>query len=231
MSQGSWRVACGLGALVLLWVIVYWWTPAPSRSIAFEAPREFEEAAAREATAREPQPPLEVEVATSSTRSSSSVPTDTPTRSGVEPPSFYMHTVVKGDSALSIAKKYYGSGDQWQAVMHANPKTDFQHLRAGMRVRVPVDPRNVQGRARPGQSEAKESTERAPRGPADGKTASGVTYQVVSGDTLTGLAHRFYGRAALWRIIVDANREALGEDGSRLRAGMTIVIPPTPAEP
>ncbi len=198
MTTGSLRLALGVGALAVLWVLVYWWTPTePKPSIAFQSPP----VESPEPVVEAPPPPADE-------------PKSEPERPAVVPPTFYEHTVERGDTAQSIAKKYYGTSEHWQAVMRANPKTDFQHLRAGLVVRVPVDPKNVQGVG-------------APDTPRE-ESPHGIEYVVEKGDTLTGLAFRFYGRASVYQWIIDANKEALGPDGSKLKAGMKIVIPPAP---
>jgi nucleoid-associated protein YgaU len=51
---------------------------------------------------------------------------------------------------------------------------------------------------------------------------------VKTGDTLSDIANEIYGRAGLWTVIRDANRDAVGDDGSRLRPGMVLKIPPAP---
>ncbi len=51
-----------------------------------------------------------------------------------------------------------------------------------------------------------------------------VAYTVKPGDTLSAIALRFYGDAAEWRLIFQANRGGLRRP-SDLRAGMHIVIP------
>lgn len=203
IMQGSTRLAIGVAALALLWVIVYWWTPAgsPRPSIAFQNP---------------PSPPEEQEMTTSAAPPALTTPARP--AGAIIPPTFYQHTVVRGDTAETISRQYYGTARHWRAVMHANPKTDFQHLRPGLVVRVPVDPANIQGKP------ATESA--ATTGGAE--PVRGFEYVVQKGDTLSELAQRFYGRATAWGWIVDANRQSLGDDGRKLRAGMTIIIPPAP---
>ena len=59
------------------------------------------------------------------------------------------------------------------------------------------------------------------------KTASNEKYEiyhVVSGDTLTKIATKFYGDSARWDIIYDANKDTL-RSPSDLKVGQTIVIP------
>ena len=50
------------------------------------------------------------------------------------------------------------------------------------------------------------------------------TYVVQEGDTLYKIALRFYGRVAAWRLIRDANKTLISNDG-RVRAGQTITLP------
>lgn len=50
------------------------------------------------------------------------------------------------------------------------------------------------------------------------------TYQVVEGDTLYGVAKRFYGTITVWKKIRDANKALISAD-NRLRVGDTIVLP------
>lgn len=48
-------------------------------------------------------------------------------------------------------------------------------------------------------------------------------YQVVEGDTVDGIAYKFYGDAALWWCIMDANREFMSE--LEIKPGVTLQIP------
>lgn len=50
------------------------------------------------------------------------------------------------------------------------------------------------------------------------------TYVVQEGDTLYRIAVRFYGRLSAWKMIRDANKTVISNDG-RVRAGETIVLP------
>jgi nucleoid-associated protein YgaU len=50
------------------------------------------------------------------------------------------------------------------------------------------------------------------------------TYTVKKGDTLTGIAHHFYGRASASREILDANRGVL-KDADHIREGQVLRIP------
>ena len=48
---------------------------------------------------------------------------------------------------------------------------------------------------------------------------------VQRGETLSGLARRYYGNPGKWRVIYDANRGAIGHDSNRLMVGTQLVIP------
>lgn len=206
MTQGSFRLALGVAALAAIWIIVYWWTPsAPRPSIAFQPPPQLPN------TILDPQP-------SPADPAHADEPAPSKPKPGVTPPTFYQHKVARDDTAQSISKRYYGTSAQWQAVMRANPKTDFQHLRIGMTIRVPVDPKNIQGLADKPAPTDSDSTPATP----------GIDYVVEKGDTLTGLAFRFYGRASVYQWIIDANSEQLGADGSKIQPGMKIIIPPAP---
>ena len=50
------------------------------------------------------------------------------------------------------------------------------------------------------------------------------TYVVEDGDTLFGVAKRFYGSVQAWKAIRDANKAVISSD-NRLKAGDTIVLP------
>jgi len=50
------------------------------------------------------------------------------------------------------------------------------------------------------------------------------TYTVVSGDSLSKIARRFYGNANQWRTIFDANRDQM-DDPDLIHPGQTLKIP------
>ena len=50
-------------------------------------------------------------------------------------------------------------------------------------------------------------------------------YEVVSGDTLGGIAKRFYGKASLYPKIFEANRDIL-DDPNKIKVGQKLRIPP-----
>jgi len=50
-------------------------------------------------------------------------------------------------------------------------------------------------------------------------------YYVAKGDGLQAIAQKMYGKASMWKIIQDANKETIGERGI-LKIGQRLVIPP-----
>ena len=52
-------------------------------------------------------------------------------------------------------------------------------------------------------------------------------YEVVKGDTLAGIAQKYYKAGKYWRLIADANKAAL-PDPAKLKIGMRIKIPQPP---
>jgi tetratricopeptide (TPR) repeat protein len=63
-----------------------------------------------------------------------------------------------------------------------------------------------------------------PNRPTPTPAVAGRRHVVVKGDTLMGLAHRYYGNRSRWRDIVDANRDTL-RGPEDLKIGMELKIP------
>lgn len=62
--------------------------------------------------------------------------------------------------------------------------------------------------------------------PAKQPPKSHQTFYVVrSGDTLSGIAARFYGHASEWQKIYSANQHVIGSNPNRIRPGMRLLIP------
>jgi len=83
-----------------------------------------------------------------------------------------------------------------------------------------VDTENTINRIR-----VKEAPAAKPTSPLPGPKADEVTtYVVQSGDTLSALAQRFYGKASLYRKIFDANRDILNNP-DLIKVGQKLRIP------
>lgn len=59
---------------------------------------------------------------------------------------------------------------------------------------------------------------------ANSTAAGGRSYTVQPGDTLSGIAQKFYGRAGEYNKIFQANRDKL-TDADHIRPGQELVIP------
>ena len=59
---------------------------------------------------------------------------------------------------------------------------------------------------------------------ADFSVQSGLTYDVVSGDTLSGIAERFYGDSNAYQKIFDANKDQL-RDPDKIKVGQKLRLP------
>ena len=91
---------------------------------------------------------------------------------------------------------------------------EADEMSAGSSILPAQTPEDVARREK--RSEAKDVKPAAPARPE--------TYVVQEGDTLYGIAKRFYGRLSAWKTIRDANKAQISAD-NRLRAGETIKLP------
>lgn len=230
MGNASTRLAVAALALVFVWVFVYWRTEVTPDDTSVR----FGPNPADARPSDEPTSPLPESVIIERGPVTPPVPLPTPEPqqpeaepipSGIIPPSFYEYVIQQGDTAQSISARFYATPARWDAVMRANPRIDFSRVRAGRTIRVPIDPDNIQGipAPEPADPDADDKPAAAPQTPPQP-----MEYLVRPGDTLSGIASKVYGRSSLWTVIRDANRDRVGEDGTRLRAGTTIYIPPNP---
>lgn len=145
-------------------------------------------------------------------------------RTVVIPPKFREYTVAKGDVSFEvIAQRVYGDRRFASAISRANPFVTPNKLVVGRTVlRIPEDPTNTQGKvveiAAGSSNQANKKTE-----PTE-KAASGRTYVTKSGDTLSSISKQFYGKAAMWKKIADANRAVL-PDPAKVKPGLELTIP------
>jgi len=96
--------------------------------------------------------------------------------------------------------------------MNPPNKPDFSNVKSG--VSSTEQERPDFGNVRSGVSSTEEQRGGTPR-----------TYTVVAGDTLSGIAKRFYGKASKWRAIHAANRERV-PDPDRIYPGQVLELPP-----
>lgn len=198
--QGS-KLAAGLGALALLWIVIYWaWQPSAPSMRRQHTPR------IQPVTSPEAVPPsLAVDV-------EPPVPTAPPVVA-VVPPEFTDHTVAEGETLAAISERYFKSPDHADAISRANPLASLTPLRAGRVIRIPKDPTNIQGKPLAQVTPQPPNAERE--------------YLVRSGDSLTKIAQLMYGDARLSTLIYEANREQLKNENT-VKQGQRLRIPPAP---
>lgn len=66
---------------------------------------------------------------------------------------------------------------------------------------------------------------RLPAGGGNGGGQNGSHYTVVSGDSLSLIAGRYWGDVLLWPILYDANKRVVGGDPNRIYPGQKLSIP------
>ncbi len=226
MNGNAGRLSILLFALVAFWIGVYWWWPVSDPGISAQpVPVEVDDTAD---LARDPRPPVTEVAPPVVLRGTSPTNTPTPTPAAnppaarppqpapaVVPPQFTEHTVQRGETFASIARKYYGNSRLSGAIARANPFVDPERLRPGRVIRVPKDPDNIQG------------VPAEPPTPQPPATATYSEYTVQRGDTLSGIAQRLYGDPSLASIIYQANRSSLRSEDD-IKIGQVLKIPPKP---
>ena len=108
-----------------------------------------------------------------------------------------------GDTLWSIAQRFYGDGNRWNAIYEANRGTiggNPDHIQDGWTLTIP----DVSTTPPPHQ---------------------GQSYVTTDTDTLWDIATRFYGDGSQWPKIYQANTATIGGDPNVLRGGLTLHIP------
>jgi nucleoid-associated protein YgaU len=134
----------------------------------------------------------------------------------VEPPAPRMITtykIKKGDSYMGLARRFYGDAQKFITFIDANPDLDPDRLQIGQMIKLPVPISSLTGL--PKKSGSKKTIK---------KRIDGKTYVVQKGDTLAGIAIKFFGSSKDWRKIWDANRSEIANP-DMLKVGATLIIP------
>ena len=120
------------------------------------------------------------------------------------------YTVAAHDTLYGIAMKFYGDPRYASAIEAANPGINPKALKVGDRIIIPD--REVPAKPAPSAAAA----------PTDSQAK---VYVVQKNDTLIGIARRFYGDAAMYRKIYEANRDVLPSANATLRVGQPLRLP------
>lgn len=231
MNDGATKAFLVICGLVLVWILTYWWWDPSDDAprITFAPPaavvQETGPVVPAVEPARNPERAAPERVATPEPAVVRPDPTPRePQGTGrVVPPEFREIVVRPGDTYERIARRELGRAALWTAIAEANPLKDPRRLRAGDRLRVPVDPNNTQGIV----VDEPASPDSDP-GASPG-VARGVEYTVRSGDTLSGIARTYYGSAGFDDFIFHHNRDRLRSKDD-LRVGQVLLLPPAPGE-
>lgn len=112
------------------------------------------------------------------------------------------------DNLTTIAEQFYGDGSLWRKIYNANKELIGENpdlIQAGWTLTIPD-----------GEAGSPE---------AGGPEPIPEIYVTKDGDTLTGIAERYYGDGSLWRRIYDANKKVIGADPDKLGVDLTLRIP------
>lgn len=65
--------------------------------------------------------------------------------------------------------------------------------------------------------------------PVEAKEATGTSYTVARGDSLSKISRKIYGSSKHWRAIFEANRDQI-DNPDLIHPGQQLRIPPAPAD-
>jgi len=116
------------------------------------------------------------------------------------------HVIRPGDTLFEIARERYGDASFVRLIEAANPGVNARALRIGDRLILPEKPKPQEAQVAPTPPQTK-------------------VYVVQKNDTLIGIARRFYGDAAMYRKIYEANRDVLPTLNATLYVGQTLRLP------
>lgn len=123
------------------------------------------------------------------------------------------YTVKSGDTLGGIASRELGSASRWTEIQSLNASINPNNLKVGTTIQLPAGGRAVAASAP--KSEGKKDAPKA-------KPATGRTYVVKSGDSLSRIASRELGDAGRWTEIRDLNP---GINPDRLKVGAELALP------
>ena len=239
MGDGGHRYVGAFLLLVLVWIgVFWWWEPSGRESVTFEPPvvvaidepvqapddveAEHGDVGGELRASDEPEtlvlPSVGTGTVSEAQPDSEGQPNAGETGGAEEPdagviaPEFRDVVIRRGDTYASIARRELGSSSLAGVIARANPLKDPRRLRVGQTLRVPTDPANIQGRV---------------VGDADAEAAVSpmIEYTVQRGDTLGGIARRFYGSSRFAEVIFEANRDQM-RSMDTVRLGQVLMIPP-----
>ncbi|MBY0114074.1 MAG: LysM peptidoglycan-binding domain-containing protein [Phycisphaerales bacterium] len=232
MDHHGGKIATGLFALVVIWIIVFWLWQTAEPGISFGDANRHSEPARPSSPAGGsstrpvlPDPIVEVPPRQTTEPTKPSPAEPSVPKTGVVAPEFIDYTVQPGDTFASIARRFYGSTGKAELIARANPLVDPTRIKNGRVLKIPKDPSNIQGKP---VTAAPPSAPTQSPGPSPSAPAAGERRHTVErGDTLTSISKKYYGTIKKTDVILKANRNVLSK-AEDLRPGQTLVIPPSP---
>ncbi len=251
MGDSTSRLFAVLGLIIAVWVIVFWvYEPSSRRRIILDD-RPPQDAPAPAPNLPEPPSLPQAQPARQPTRQLVQPPESAPPPPAepvpalppapipgpgevLLPPEFDDYTVRRGETFRDIARARYSDPARWVAIAHANPLLPPDKLKPGVTVlRLPRDPDNIRGKVIKVAPLPGAPLSTPPHTPASEAARPALaadawrTYTVQENDTLWGIAKKLYNRPSLSSLIAEANTDVL-PDPDRLKAGITLKIPPAP---
>ena len=157
------------------------------------------------------------------------------------------HPVVQGETAFTLAKKYYGDGQLAGKLVEYNKSRLPANgtLRNGVTLRIPPrdvllgkatlasdaitsgtgNPNSTRGNTPVGGGSNSTVVTPAPRGNNPAPATNSGTYTVVKGDTLGVISQKMLGTSKRWKEILNLNRKAI-DDPDSLVVGTVLKLPP-----
>jgi nucleoid-associated protein YgaU len=135
------------------------------------------------------------------------------------------YVIKSGQTLSSIAAEVYGNSRFWVAIQRENKGLDANHLKVGSKIILPditpLRPDPIAMVADDVEAPAAKITSTA--------KSNGHTYIVKSGDSLYGISKRLLGSGRKADALYALNKDEIGPDKSKLKLGMVLKLPVTPA--
>lgn len=150
------------------------------------------------------------------------------TQASTEPKPLAMHTVVRGDSAYQIARRYYKDGEKWRLILEANPSHMGKNgeLQVGTQLRIPAVDAPAPVAPPVSNTTIGSIADSTPTRPTtDNIGTPGVrVITVEAGQNLTEIAREHLNNGSRWPEILQANRDQLARPED-LKVGMKLRLP------